>query len=194
MNHTILLDKLSCYGVRGLPLSWFRSYLCNRRQSVKIGSSHSSSKLTNIGVPQGSVLGPILFLLYINDLPNVSKLFKYILFADDTTLSVSGNHFSDLVNITNDELELIHQWTISNRLSLNINKTCAVIFTNRPNDVDEQHVVIGDGNVDRCCVTRFLGVDMDNSLKFNSHINEIGRKLSKSVGIIYKLKKYVPSE
>ena len=97
VNHGILLNKLVCYGIRGIAASWFHSYLCNRLQRVRVGSKLSKYKTINIGIPQGSILGPLLFLLYINDMPNISNSLKFTLFADDTTLALSDCNFSDMI-------------------------------------------------------------------------------------------------
>ena len=136
VNHKILVDKLRVYGIRGLPLQLLESYLANRFQCVRVGSESSSQCLINVGVPQGSVLGPILFLYYINDLPNVSELMNTILFADDTTLYASSVDSGALVEELNTELKKIYNWTCSNRLSLNVAKTYAILFSKRSNRSD----------------------------------------------------------
>ena len=110
VQHPILLDKLRMYGFRGLPLNWIKSYLENRKQCVKVGLAKSDFRNVNIGIPHGSILGPILFLIYINDLPNVSNILSSILFADDTTLSISNSSYTELVNVANRELDLICSW------------------------------------------------------------------------------------
>jgi hypothetical protein len=193
VNHNILLRKLYKYGIRGLPLKWFESYLRNRKQYVRVGSSCSSILNTSIGLPQGSVVSPLLFLVYINDLPNVSKIFKYILFADDTTLTVNNKIYTDLITLTNIELSKITLWTVTNRLSLNVGKTFAMLFTNRVFDVSDSPVLFNGSEVDVCNRGKFLGVVIDDRLRYSNHIEMLGKKISKSIGIIYKLKNTVPT-
>ena len=189
VKHDILLAKLEAYGIRGIALKWFASYLGNRVQRVRIGQSYSDYQNVNVGVPQGSVLGPLLFIFYVNDLPNVSASLKSILFADDTTVSSSGYIFSDLCSTVNDELESVHRWSVSNRLSLNSDKTAALIFTNRRNDeIANDCLVVNGTNINVLECVKFLGVHLDNRLTFKNHINAVCGKLSKVVGILYKLK------
>ena len=142
-----------------------------------------TKKNLNIGVPQGSILGPLLFLIYINDLPNASK-FMPILFADDTTLSMSHGNYASLVEITNCELVKINDWLVINRLSLNIDKTFMMVFSNRRHDIDNQLPVVFDGNNVRLSETgKFLGVCLDQQLDFKGHITHICTKISKTIGI-----------
>ena len=128
VNHTILLDKLNYYGFRGIVNQWFSSYLSNRTQSTEIGS-HISSKLNiNCGVPQGSVLGPLLFLLYINDIQYCSSKLQFFLFADDTNALYAHKDLKTLELIVNAKLHNLYNWLTSNKLSLNIMKSNVVIF------------------------------------------------------------------
>ena len=122
VNHEILLRKLECYGVRGSALLWVASYLKDRRQFLSIGGKVSETKTTNISIPQGSILGPLFFLVYVNCLPNVSQIFRPTMFADDCTLSVVGKNISEMITICNGELSNFQSWAISNKLSINIEK------------------------------------------------------------------------
>ena len=192
INHKILLDKLFHYGIRGIPLAWFQDYLTNRTQQTKIGKISSTKRPLNIGVPQGSVLGPILFILYINDLPKLSNNLHVTLFADDTTISLSDLNYSDLMRRMNLELRKLKDWTISNRLSLNVKKTSAMIVTCRkiPDINDDLH--IGDERVQFCKSTKFLGLTIDNKLNFRDHIDQTCSKISRSIGIIHRLSSLAP--
>ena len=192
VNVDILLDKLSAYGVRGLCNSWFQSYLTNRKQCVRVDSSVSEYCNVNIGVPQGSVLGPLLFNIYINDMHKLSEQFSYIQFADDTTLLMSGSDIGILINSVNSQLSLFTRWAQINRLSLNISKTKFMIFTNRRAPDDPIELLIGNNRIDKIDHMKFLGVIIDSKLKFNLHIAHIRSKVSKSVGILYKLRSSVP--
>ena len=128
VNHDILLKKLEHYGVRDTSLIWFKSYLKNRKQYVYVNGESSSLEILTCGVPQGSVLGPLLFLIYINDLPNISKSLEFFLFADDTNIYFENASLKTLERTINTELKKLSNWLIINRLSLNLSKTNFVIF------------------------------------------------------------------
>ena len=128
VNHDILLSKLDHYGIRNVALSWFKSYLSGSKQYVHINGVNSVTKDITCGVPQGSVLGPLLFLLYINDLPNISNKLKFYLFADDTNIYFESDDLKQIERTVNKELKKLHEWLCLNRLSLNISKTNFVIF------------------------------------------------------------------
>ena len=123
VDHNILLNKLNHYGIRGVVNDWFRSYLIYRMQYVSIDKSNSTHSLIKCGVPQGSIMGPVLFLIYINDLNQVSDILHTIMFADDTNLFLSGSNISEIEQKLNNELSLLTEWFSANRLSLNIKKT-----------------------------------------------------------------------
>ena len=124
------MNKLDHYGIRGTALQWFHSYLSNRKQFVSHNGESSKLQSINCGVPQGSVLGPLLFLLYINDLPNFSNILQFYLFADDTNIYYEADTLVNLELTINRELKKLHTWLIVNRLSLNIDKPillCAIL-------------------------------------------------------------------
>ena len=124
VDHSILLQKLNQYGIRGTVNRWFASYLVGRQQTTQIGVKNISKKEVILsGVPQGSVLGPLLFLIYINDISNSSNRFKFYLFADDTNLLHADKNLKLLETIVNAELCNIYDWLIANKLSLNIKKS-----------------------------------------------------------------------
>ena len=128
VNHVILLKKLEHYGIRGAILKWFESYLTGRKQYVFYNGVTSDTKKVTCGVPQGSVLGPLLFLLYINDLPNISDKLQFFLFADDTNIYYESKDLKQLEKTVNEELKKLSLWLNLNRLALNISKTNFVIF------------------------------------------------------------------
>ena len=116
IDHHILLQKLYLYGIRGLPLQWFHSYLSNRKQYVVVDGVESTQLDVNLGVPQGSVLGPLLFLIYVNDIVNSSNLLKFSLFADDTVVLYSHKNVTTLVSTINQELQMLNDWFKCNKL------------------------------------------------------------------------------
>ena len=122
LNHDILLKKLEVYGIRGVTLSWFSDYLSNRQQYVDVNGMSSNLLSINCGVPQGSILGPLLFLLYINDIINSTPFLSFILFADDTNIVCSHDRLDTLVRTLNQESPKVSTWFKCNKLSLNIEK------------------------------------------------------------------------
>ena len=128
VNHSILLSKMEHYGVRDTALEWFKSYLSNRKQYVYSNGESSQFKDITCGIPQGAVLGPLLFLIYINDLPNISKLLQFFLFADDTNIYYEAESSEQLEQVINKELKKLHTWLMVNRLSLNMDKTNFIMF------------------------------------------------------------------
>ena len=128
VNHSILLKKLEHYGIRGVELDWFSSYLSNRKQYVSVNGATSDYLDITCGVPQGSALGTLLFLIYINDLPSISKVLSFYLFADDTNIYFSSHDLFSLQKIINRELKKVKKWLDANQLGLNVEKTNFVIF------------------------------------------------------------------
>ncbi len=193
LDHRILLDKLNLYGVRGLANAWFTSYLSNRQQFVQIGNEHSKMLPINCGVPQGSILGPLLFILYINDLVHVSKLAKIIMFADDTNLFFSGEDIDKLNYDVNKELIALSLWFKLNKLSLNIKKTNFMLFRSKSKRIRTDLRISIDGvEVLEVTKAKFLGVIINNTLTWNDHITMIKSKVVKNIGIIYRMKLFVP--
>ena len=128
IDHDILIKKLYHYGVRGIASKWIQSYLYNRLQYVIYNNVKSETRKLVCGVPQGSILGPILFLLYINDICNISQKLNFILFADDTNVFVDGKSHSEVSTVLNNELKNVTVWFKVNKLSLNVDKTNYMIF------------------------------------------------------------------
>ena len=142
VNHEILITKLEHYGIRGSILKWFESYLTNRKQYVFYNGVSSDIASITCGVPQGSVLGPLLFLLYINDLPNISNKLLFFLFADDTNIYYESTNLQDLEKTMNKELKLLSLWVNLNRLALNVGKTNFVIFRSPQRSLNHNVVFI----------------------------------------------------
>ena len=191
VNHSILLKKLYKYGIRGHILNWFKSYLTERQQFVSVNNNYSSKKCITCGIPQGSVLGPLLFLIYINDLPNASKKLFSILFADDTSVFMEHtnlDHLSDMLNI---ELNKLSIWLASNKLTLNIDKSHFVIFHRARLKQNNVNISLCDIALNRVTFTKFLGVIIDDKLSFSRHVSYIKNKISKGMGIIIKARKYL---
>ena len=194
VDHDILLDKLYRYGIRGIAHSWFKSYLNNRQQFVKFDDTVSGLQTIKCGIPQGSILGPLLFLLYINDLATVSNIFMSFLFADDTNLFLTGNDLSAMGHIINTELIKIKDWLKANKLSLNIDKINFILFKPRHRHVTDIKIYMDGSEIHRVTEAKFLGVIIDEKLNWSNHIAYIQRKISKSIGIIIKTRKLFNSE
>ena len=190
INHSILLNKLKLYGIRGVAGEWLRSYLTGRVQYVKMGLYLSKTLGISCGVTQGSVLGPKLFNVYINDIFGVSQLLKLILFADDTNIFFSTNNYNDLVNMVNEELNKLKKWMDTNKLSLNLNKTKAMMFGNSKTNPKLQ-IMIGGVHIENVDENKFLGVIIDRKLSWKAHVRHIKTKISKSLSIINKVKPFL---
>ena len=194
IDHDILLDKLFYYGVRGVALNWFRSYLMGRKQYVVVDGVESNFKELSCGVPQGSVLGPLLFLLYVNDVVNSSSVFRFSLFADDTVVVISHKNAHRLIALVNEELSKLLLWFQSNKLLLNQEKTNYIIFRSKnkrvPGDIND--ISVNNIVLKRVHSLSFLGVTIDEFLDWKTHIKNVTLKVSRSIGVLSKLKFTVP--
>ena len=196
LNHNILLDKLYSLGIRGIAHNWFRNYLENRTQYTQISSTHSDIQYVSCGVPQGSILGPLLFLLYINDLSSICKSSNEILFADDTTLLYSDSSLVNLTHKINLELNDISEWFAANKLSLNVEKTQFILFQKPRDNTDVENITleINGKAINGTNFVKFLGVYIDEKMKWNEHISRKCSQISKAIGIMSKLKNMLPKQ
>ena len=182
VDHYILITKLKQYGIQG-NIRWFESYLSNRKQYIAYNNKSTSFKDITCGVPQGSILGPLLFLIYVNDLPNVSNMLDPIMFADDTNLFFSSSNIKTLFATVNHELEKISLWFIANRLSLNVEKTKYTLFhkksvrDNIPLKLPD--LKIANNSIERTTSIKFLGVMIDENITWEDHIHKIETNLQR---------------
>ena len=190
VNHEILFDKHYHYGIRGLALDWVESYFTKQTQFVEYNGSRSTPHKIHHGVPQGSILGPLFFILYINDLNNATNL-DSILFADDTNLFISHKDPDFLISTLNCELIKLSTWFRASRLSLNLTKTNLMEFRPRQKKSSNFNVVIDEKTIAQVNETVFLGVILDDNLTWKSHISSVAVKVSKSIGIIFRSSFYL---
>ena len=141
------------------------------------------------GVPQGSILGPLLFILYINDLAGVSEKLFTILFADDTTILIEGTQVNSMITSLNSELAKLTDWLKANKLSINVSKTHYMVFHRSRRKLDKQDILLDNTIIRQVTFTKFLGIIIDDKLKWIHHISYIKNKISKGMGIILKARK-----
>ena len=194
VNHDTLLLKLEHYGIRGNSLNCFKSYLNNRSQFVSINNKCSEINKLTCGVPQGSALRPLLFLIYINDLPNISKKLKFFLFADDTNIYYEDKNTKTIQQVVNTELKKMVEWLNTNRLALNISKTNFVIFS--PSNKPKRKVIIllNKKALEEKEYVKYLGVLQDSTLSFRHHISTLNKKISRPIGVMHKIKYFVDEQ
>ena len=193
--HEILLEKLQYYGIRGVTNEWFKSYLTDRKQFVSINGYDSDDKVLRHGVPQGSVLGPLLFILYINDLHLAIKYSNVYHFADDTNLLHISESFRKAQKYLNFDLKFLHKWLLANKISLNCDKT-ELIFFHKPRTKSPNNLKIKlNGTVLKHTHSiKYLGVSLDETLSGDQHCIELSKKLSRANGMLSKPRHYAPTE
>ena len=202
IDHTILLKN---YRITEFNINHnhFKNYLSERYQYVSVGNATSNHCKINTGVPQGSILGPLLFIIYINDIHNATDAFKFILYADDTTLisNISKFKSTNVPNSTsqniNDELGKISNWLAVNKLSLNASKSNYMVFHHKQKQCNPDSIPILESNRTQIKLVKefnFLGITINEYLDWNSHTIKIANKMSRAIGIMHKLRKIIPMQ
>ena len=175
VNHERLIWKLDHYfGIRGIAHELLRDYLTNRYQYTKLLNYKSDLLQSSCGVPQGSSLGPLLFLMYINDLPQCSQ-FTTTLFADDTHLNLADKNLLFLERKVNMEMDKVKNWLIENKLTLNFSKSCYLLINKNPKQIVSSafNISIGGNKIERCSSTKYLGLYLDEKLSWSTHIQHL---------------------
>ena len=198
VDHEILCQKLEHYGVVGKELSWFKSCLSSRKQYCRINGVDSNINDINVGVPQKSCLGPLLFLVYINDLPCIVKNAEVSMYADNTSISHSSKDIMQLNTALNEELRKLDRWLQRNKLSLNVAKTRSMLITTKHKkkylttsnqalqpSIREEHIKV-------ICSYKYLGVQIDENLTWKNQIKSVTEKASRAIGFLKYAKHFLP--
>ncbi|XP_067622537.1 probable RNA-directed DNA polymerase from transposon BS isoform X1 [Eurosta solidaginis] len=185
VDRDILIRKLYKIGIRNIALNWFKSYLSGRKQKTVIRNKISPEVDIEIGLPQGSVLAAILFIIYINDIKNCIKYCKIRLFADDALLTVSGNTIDEAASKIQSDLQAIYKWLCQNMLKINIEKTKWMIMGSRVTQ-DDVSLKIANTPIERVTRIKYLGIIIDDKLKFDEHLKYIEGKISKKIGFMFR--------
>ena len=191
VDHSILLKKLEHYGIRGITLNWLKSYLNNRKQFVSVNGADSDTLEMKYGVPQGSILGPLLFLIYINDIPEIAKFANFILYADDANIIITAQTIEEIHDQLIGLINSLVKWVNANGLALNLKKTNYMIFSRSKVDLPKP-LIISHTLIERKTEARFLGVIIDESLNWSRHVKTILSKMCKYIGVMFKIKKFLP--
>ena len=197
VDHSILLDKLYNYGIRGHALSWFHSYLYNRKQFTVVNGAKSDVKTVTYGVPQGSVLGPLLFLIYTNDLVNsINPCNKLRLFADDSNVFITKSSPQELKSEMKTTLLNLFEWFKANKLSVNLRKTSYTIFANKSRKVPDllNSITVNNIAIKRVSSAKYLGVTLDEKLKWDDHITSLQKTLMRTTNSFKIIKHYIPEK
>ena len=198
VNHKILLDKAKLFGISGMLYKWLENYLSNRFQCTLANNIVSELKLITCGVPQGSVCGPLLFLMYINDIAGVLNHCKVALYADDTVLYIESENVSDAVTLMQNDLNALAKWCNGNKLSINCKKTKYCIYGMRSkikkSKTEDTILSLNNHILNRVCSYKYLGFILDDHLNFNKHVGEMCNTLSHKLYLLSKIRKYITLE
>ena len=195
MDHAILLGKLKLYGVSSQSLNWFQSYLSDRKQQTFIDGVQSDFCNITCGIPQGSILGPLLFTIYINDLPSCNLFSKPRMYADDTTLTTSAEDPRVLEHKMNYDMNLIQSWLSANKLTLNVKKTKYMLIGSQSklSQINSDFTVkVNNTPLERVIKHKSLGVEIDESLNWRPHIHTISKEISAGVAILRRVSHFIP--
>lgn len=195
VDHDILIHKLSLYGVCDSSLNWFKSYITNRVQRCIVNGHLSEQRSLKCGVPQGSILGPLLFLIYINDLPCCLEHSNARLYADDTNITTTGSSIVEITNSAEADLQNIKEWLIANKLSLNVTKTEQMFIGSDHNlsKIREDTPILLDKKpIKRVKASKSLGIYIDERLSWHDQINEMSKKITKAIGGLRQVRQFVP--
>ena len=195
LDHTILLNKLEKYGIRGITNTWFKSYLTDRKQFVSVNNTNSDTRNITHGVPQGSNLGPLLFLIFINDFPQANPFFKYNLFADDSTLTCKFHKSNEMYIKSKIETELqsVFSWLQMNKLKINFDKSKFMMFS-YGKKYSLTTLTLGNNSISRTESIKFLGITIDQNLNFRPHTSSLSTKISKINGLLFRLNNILPCD
>lgn len=195
VNHDILIRKLEHYGIRGIPNNWFKSYLTDRKQYVTLDGTDSDHAVIKHGVPQGSVLGPLLFLIYINDLHECIKYSTTRHFADDTNLiHILNKSFPNRTKKINKDLRCLTHWLLANKISLNSTKTELIYFRKSGSPIPNKRIKLNGVKLSPCSKVKYVGITIDEHLTFEPHRKTLHAKLKRANNLLSISRHYVPKE